>query len=97
MTHATPGPLYAAAADRDWETDASLPKAAVRHGCTDIGSQLLRPVGRDIDVRTGAGQLTNCVIFTLFRYGVVTERVRVNTSRVVVVLPNRPHLHPLSC
>ncbi|KAK2181946.1 hypothetical protein NP493_374g01032 [Ridgeia piscesae] len=56
VTHATPGPLYASAADRDWETDSSLSKAAIRHGCTDIASQLLRPVGRDIDVILGGGR-----------------------------------------
>ena len=41
VTHATPGALYANAADRDWEADSDLDQGD-RYMCEDIASQLVR-------------------------------------------------------
>ena len=41
VTHATPAPLYAASADRKWESDADLTTGAQEEGCQDIGAQLV--------------------------------------------------------
>ena len=54
LTHATPAPLYAWAAEREWEADSDLPREAHEKGCPDIGAQLLSNdgPGRNINVRT---------------------------------------------
>ncbi|MBB4659999.1 alkaline phosphatase [Parvularcula dongshanensis] len=55
LTHATPASLYASSADRDWESDADMPKSA--DACTDIARQLLeRAPGLNLDVAMGGGR-----------------------------------------
>lgn len=49
VQHATPATSYAHSASRKWYSDADMPDAAKRDGCTDISSQLLN--NTDIDVR----------------------------------------------
>jgi len=53
ITHATPAAVYAHAPDRDWESDAAIPKAQRGKGCTDIASQL---VSKQFDVALGGGR-----------------------------------------
>lgn len=52
VQHATPAASYAHSASRKWYSDADMPDAAKKNGCTDIASQLLR--NTDIDVRFSA-------------------------------------------
>ncbi|XP_058490383.1 alkaline phosphatase, tissue-nonspecific isozyme [Solea solea] len=54
VQHATPAASYAHSASRKWYSDADMPDAAKRDGCTDISSQLLK--NTDIDVIIGGGR-----------------------------------------
>ncbi|XP_039986972.1 alkaline phosphatase, tissue-nonspecific isozyme [Xiphias gladius] len=54
VQHATPAASYAHSASRKWYSDADMPDAAKKNGCTDIASQLLR--NTDIDVIIGGGR-----------------------------------------
>ncbi|CAK1583040.1 unnamed protein product [Parnassius mnemosyne] len=55
VTHATPGPLYAHAASRSWECEASMPSNAKQ--CKDIARQLVEDwPGRDLHVVLGGGR-----------------------------------------
>ncbi|XP_061923922.1 alkaline phosphatase, tissue-nonspecific isozyme [Entelurus aequoreus] len=54
VQHATPATSYAHSASRKWYSDADMPAAAKRDGCTDIASQLLN--NTDIDVIIGGGR-----------------------------------------
>ncbi|XP_035536289.1 alkaline phosphatase, tissue-nonspecific isozyme [Morone saxatilis] len=54
VQHATPATSYAHSASRKWYSDADMPDAAKRDGCTDIASQLLK--NTDIDVIIGGGR-----------------------------------------
>uniref|UniRef100_A0A7N6C1X7 Alkaline phosphatase n=1 Tax=Anabas testudineus TaxID=64144 RepID=A0A7N6C1X7_ANATE len=54
VQHATPAASYAHSASRTWYSDADMPAAAKRDGCTDIASQLLK--NTDIDVIIGGGR-----------------------------------------
>ncbi|KAF3848127.1 hypothetical protein F7725_021155 [Dissostichus mawsoni] len=47
VQHATPATSYAHSASRKWYSDADMPEAAKKDGCTDIASQLLK--NTDID------------------------------------------------
>lgn len=49
VQHATPATTYAHSASRKWYSDADMPDAAKKDGCTDIASQLIKNI--DIDVR----------------------------------------------
>lgn len=54
LTHATPAAVYAVSPSRSWESDADMPETAI--GCTDIASQILRPLGGDgLEVALGGG------------------------------------------
>lgn len=56
LTHATPATAYAHVPDRNWETDANLPAAAVEAGCRDIARQLIEfDHGDGIEVALGGG------------------------------------------
>ncbi|KAG7478921.1 alkaline phosphatase-like [Solea senegalensis] len=54
VQHATPAASYAHSVSRKWYSDADMPDAAKRDGCTDISSQLLK--NTDIDVIIGGGR-----------------------------------------
>ncbi|XP_033336693.2 alkaline phosphatase [Megalopta genalis] len=55
VTHATPAPLYAHTADRRWECESKIPKAASK--CKDIARQLVEDLpGRNIQVIMGGGR-----------------------------------------
>ncbi|XP_041849964.1 alkaline phosphatase, tissue-nonspecific isozyme [Melanotaenia boesemani] len=54
VQHATPATAYAHSASRKWYSDADMPDAAKKDGCTDISSQLIKNV--DIDVIIGGGR-----------------------------------------
>jgi alkaline phosphatase len=57
ITHATPAATYAHVPDRNWETDAAMPKAAIEAGCRDIAQQLLDfEPGRGPEVIMGGGR-----------------------------------------
>ena len=57
ITHATPGAVYAHAASRGWESDASMSPEAIAAGCRDIAKQLVEfPYGDGIDVALGGGR-----------------------------------------
>ena len=57
LTHATPAAVYAHSADRDWENDAELSKAARKAGCQDIAGQLIDALKqKKIDVALGGGR-----------------------------------------
>ena len=53
VTHATPAPLYASVADRNWESDADLTSDARRAGCDDVAAQFVRAdgPGNNLNVR----------------------------------------------
>ena len=52
MTHASPSPTYAHAADRGWEADSDLPDDAIGV-CKDIAAQLIdNELNEEIRVRT---------------------------------------------
>lgn len=52
MQHATPAASYAHSASRKWYSDADMPAAAKKEGCTDIAAQLLK--NTDIDVKVSS-------------------------------------------
>ncbi|XP_061683266.1 alkaline phosphatase, tissue-nonspecific isozyme [Syngnathoides biaculeatus] len=54
VQHATPAASYAHSASRKWYSDADMPAAAKRDGCTDIAFQMLN--NTDIDVIIGGGR-----------------------------------------
>lgn len=54
LTHATPAATYAKTADRDWEDDSQLSRAARRAGCEDIALQFINFQER-MEARFGAG------------------------------------------
>jgi alkaline phosphatase len=57
VTHATPGACYAHVPDRDWESDAELPRAARAAGIPDIARQLVEfGAGDGIEVVLGGGR-----------------------------------------
>jgi alkaline phosphatase len=57
VTHATPASSYAHAVDRNWETDALMPREARDAGCHDIARQLIEfDEGDGIDVVMGGGR-----------------------------------------
>ncbi|CAD0197609.1 unnamed protein product [Chrysodeixis includens] len=54
VTHATPGPIYAHSANRNWECEARLPEGS---RCKDIARQLVEDwPGRDLHVIMGGGR-----------------------------------------
>lgn len=58
ITHATPAATYAHVPNRNWESDAQLPEAAVTEGCRDIARQLVEfDHGDGIEVMLGGGRL----------------------------------------
>jgi alkaline phosphatase len=58
ITHATPAATYAHVPNRNWESDAQLPEAAVAAGCRDIARQLVEFAhGDGIEVVLGGGRL----------------------------------------
>jgi alkaline phosphatase len=57
LTHATPAACYAHSPERDWESDAELPAAALAAGFKDIARQLVEhPVGNGLEVALGGGR-----------------------------------------
>ncbi|XP_030044375.1 intestinal-type alkaline phosphatase-like [Microcaecilia unicolor] len=54
VQHASPAGNYAHVADRDWYSDANMPKEALDGGCKDIASQLIS--NTDIDIILGGGR-----------------------------------------
>ncbi|RVE46598.1 hypothetical protein evm_008731 [Chilo suppressalis] len=55
VTHATPGPLYAHSADRNWECDAKMPTGTEQ--CKDIARQLIEDEpGKNLNVILGGGR-----------------------------------------
>jgi len=57
VTHATPAACYAHLPQRDWESDAELPRAARELGVPDIARQLVEfAAGDGIDVVLGGGR-----------------------------------------
>ena len=56
ITHATPAATYAHTSERNWESDADMPKQAIAQGCKDIAQQLVNySVGDGLDVVLGGG------------------------------------------
>lgn len=57
ITHATPGATYAHIANRDWESDAKMPAAALAAGCRDLARQLVEmKYGNGLNVAMGGGR-----------------------------------------
>lgn len=57
ITHATPAATYAKSAERNWESNDSLPAEALTNGCKDIADQLVSfDAGDGIDVILGGGR-----------------------------------------
>jgi alkaline phosphatase len=57
VTHATPGACYAHVPDRDWESDADLPRAARAAGVPDIARQLVEfGAGDGLELVLGGGR-----------------------------------------
>ncbi|HGM5455117.1 TPA: alkaline phosphatase [Serratia marcescens] len=57
ITHATPGATYTHIANRDWESDAKMPAAALAAGCRDIARQLVEmKYGNGLNVAMGGGR-----------------------------------------
>jgi alkaline phosphatase len=52
ITHATPAAVYSHSADRDWESDTSIPESQRGQGCKDIALQLAEA---KFDVALGGG------------------------------------------
>ena len=52
ITHATPASVYSRSADRDWESDTSIPENQQGQGCKDIALQLAEA---KFDVALGGG------------------------------------------
>lgn len=56
ITHATPAATYAHTPERNWESDADMPTAAISQGCKDIAQQLVDySIGNGLDVVLGGG------------------------------------------
>ncbi|XP_030432374.1 alkaline phosphatase, germ cell type-like isoform X3 [Gopherus evgoodei] len=55
VQHASPGASYAHVVNREWYSDADLPKEAARQGCKDIAYQLVH--NTDINVILGGGRM----------------------------------------
>ncbi|XP_050950956.1 alkaline phosphatase, intestinal, tandem duplicate 1 isoform X1 [Labeo rohita] len=55
VQHASPAAAYAHSVSRSWYSDADVPSAARRQGCTDIATQLV--TNTDIDVILGGGRM----------------------------------------
>uniref|UniRef100_A0A8C3HSS8 Alkaline phosphatase n=1 Tax=Chrysemys picta bellii TaxID=8478 RepID=A0A8C3HSS8_CHRPI len=55
VQHASPGASYAHVVNREWYSDADLPKEAIRQGCKDIAYQLVH--NTDINVILGGGRM----------------------------------------
>lgn len=56
ITHATPASTYAHSPEREWESDAAMPAAALAAGCQDIAAQLLAfDNGKGPNVAMGGG------------------------------------------
>uniref|UniRef100_A0A8C3SNQ5 Alkaline phosphatase n=1 Tax=Chelydra serpentina TaxID=8475 RepID=A0A8C3SNQ5_CHESE len=55
VQHASPGAAYAHVVNREWYSDADLPKEATRQGCKDIAYQLVH--NTDINVILGGGRM----------------------------------------
>ncbi|CAM4597196.1 unnamed protein product [Lepidochelys olivacea] len=55
VQHASPGAAYAHVVNREWYSDADLPKEAIRQGCKDIAYQLVH--NTDINVILGGGRM----------------------------------------
>jgi alkaline phosphatase len=53
ITHATPASVYSRSADRDWESDTSIPDDQRADGCKDIALQLAES---DFDLALGGGR-----------------------------------------
>jgi alkaline phosphatase len=57
VTHATPAATFAHTANRDWESDADMPDAAIAAGCIDIARQLVEmKAGNGMEVIMGGGR-----------------------------------------
>jgi alkaline phosphatase len=57
ITHATPAACYAHTPERDWESDAALPRAAREAGVADIARQLVEfSAGDGLEVVLGGGR-----------------------------------------
>ena len=57
VTHATPAATFSHVADRGWESDAAMAKAAGAEACTDIARQMVAsPYGTGPDVLMGGGR-----------------------------------------
>ncbi|MDA5192536.1 alkaline phosphatase [Govanella unica] len=57
LTHATPATTYAHSPERDWESDAHMPEAAILAGCRDIARQFVEfKFGHGIDVALAGGR-----------------------------------------
>lgn len=57
VTHATPAATFSHVADRNWENDAELAKAAGTGACADIARQMVEsPYGSGPDVLMGGGR-----------------------------------------
>lgn len=57
VTHATPAATFSHVADRNWENDAELARAAGTGACTDIARQMVEsPYGSGPDVLMGGGR-----------------------------------------
>ena len=57
VTHATPAATFSHVADRGWESDAAMAKAAGAETCTDIARQMVAsPYGTGPDVLMGGGR-----------------------------------------
>lgn len=57
ITHATPATTYAHSADRNWESDSSMPNIAKQQGCIDIAQQLVNfDKGDGLQVVFGGGR-----------------------------------------
>ncbi|XP_030745209.1 alkaline phosphatase-like isoform X2 [Sitophilus oryzae] len=54
VTHATPSALYAHTPNRKWECESIIPESAA--DCKDIGYQLVKEGGRNIEVIMGGGR-----------------------------------------
>lgn len=56
LTDATPAAVYAHAPQRNWESDADMPAAALQAGCVDIARQLIEAGAGKPDVVLGGGR-----------------------------------------
>jgi alkaline phosphatase len=57
LTHATPAATYSHSPERNWESDADMPPAALAQGCRDIARQFVEfPLADGIDFAMGGGR-----------------------------------------